>query len=927
VTDPQGAAIASAAVIAQPDGSSEVHSAQTDAEGGYLFAELPPGRYLLRAQKAGYAEQRQGPVEIGLDGAAIVVNFRLALGGETEAVRGAEERNPNDFVIRLDNNAILNEMVRTGTSLRYIQEFRAERSMYGEPYGYPLRNIERASSSRVLGAYHGSVYEFHQNQALNARPFFQVGSLLPSRRNQYGFAFSGPILRERLSFNFAWGQVRDSGFVNGNVQVPRDSERAPRSSDPETNAIIAALLKAYPTELPNLPHVSIRHLNTNSFRDIRNTAFSLHLDYQTASGDRIAYDQQFSDSKEDPFELVLGQNPQTATRPQSLRLTYARAISPRTVAQVSLNYDRLGAILLPTERYQSLLAPLGIPEVPDIEVGDELSNIGLPGQGIPRKRFENRYLLAPQVTHTRGRHALAAGLSVKHLRDSDMRTSNGRGTLLFNSDFAIFDASCQCTRTASAVENLLLGRPSRLSLSVGNQYRGYHNWEHILYVHDRFQVRDGLLFNWGLRYEVLTVPHEVNHLFEFAHDTDANNFAPQFGFAWNLSRMGIVARGGYGIAFGGLTLATWNRHAGNPPLVQSLSVDKPDLSVVSEIPSLVPVPGRRSGLGSLDAEAALPYSHIYNFGLEREIPGAVLVRVGYQGSRTIKLFSGLSLNRALPVEGIETTSETVNRRRPDARFLRIYRIVNSSIAYMDSLQVSATKRRTRGLSYELRYSFSKTIDTGISDFADTGNGGDVSQSEELFSDVKALSSFDTPHSLTFNYSYELPAVAGGPEWLSRWLARWTISGTTTFRSGTPFAVFTGSDAPGFGNVDGEGSDRPNLLDPRILGASLDDPDTSPSILRSEYFDTNLPAGGRGNIGYRTFRKDGSNNWNLALARSFLLAGPGSETQLQFRAEFFNFFNHAQFSAPGTSVSSPTFGQITNTANKGRVTQLTLRFLF
>ena len=145
---------------------------------------------------------------------------------------------------------------------------------------------------------------------------------------------------------------------------------------------------------------------------------------------------------------------------------------------------------------------------------------------------------------------------MKHLRDSDIRTSNGRGTLLFNNDFEIFDATCRCTRPATAVENFLLGHPSRLSVSVGNQYRGYHNWEHTFYLHDRFQARDDLLLNWGLRYEVLTVPHEVNHLFEFIHDTDANNFAPQFGFAWNSGRAGIVVRGGYGIAFGSLTLTT-----------------------------------------------------------------------------------------------------------------------------------------------------------------------------------------------------------------------------------------------------------------------------------------------------------------------------------------------------------------------------------
>ena len=343
------------------------------------------------------------------------MNFRLVPAAETEAVRGAEERNPNDFIIRLDTNSITNELARTGANLRFLTEFRSDRSYYGEPFGYPLRSVETATPGSVLGAYHGSIFEFHQDSALNARPFFQVGALLPSRRNQYGFSISGPIVKERLSFSFAWGQVRDSGFVNGNVQVPLADERAPRTTDPQQYAIIAALLQAYPEQLPNLPHVSQRHLNTNAFRDIRSTAFSIHLDGRLRSGDRIAFDEQFSDTSEDPFELVIGQNPQTFTRPQSLRLNYTRNFSPRTVGQVNATYDRLGVLLVPTKRYQELLLPLGIAQVPDFDLGEELTNIGLPSQGILRKRFENHYQLAAQMTHSAGSHNFSAGVSSKHL--------------------------------------------------------------------------------------------------------------------------------------------------------------------------------------------------------------------------------------------------------------------------------------------------------------------------------------------------------------------------------------------------------------------------------------------------------------------------------------------------------------------------------
>lgn len=944
VQDAQGRGVAGVILTLQREGG-EPAAGESAEDGSFSFPALAAGSYSLRVRKAGFTEQRQGPFDVPDGGAAVEVRIRLTAAGEAETVRGNEERNPNDFIIRLDNNAILNEMARTGVNARFITEFRADRNLYGEQFGYPLRSVEWTAHGRQQTAIHGSIFAFHQNHTLNARPFFQFGNMLPSRRNQYGFSVGGPIIRERLSGAFAWGQTKDTGFVNGNVQVPLPSERTPLTSDPVLRPIITTLLTAYPDLPPNLPHISPRHLNTNALRRIDGTAFSIHLDNTLPNGDRLAYDQQYANTHEDPFELVIGQNPATTTKPQSYRATYTKSLSPSTVAQLSANYDRLLALLLTTERYQKLLTGLGIADIPDFDLGDEISNIGMPGQGIPRRRYENHYTLSPQLTSTAGRHSLSTGFIIKHLWDSDQRSSNGRGTYTFNSEFG-----------ATAVENFLLGRPSRLALSVGNQYRGYRNWEHSAWLYDRFRLSDRLTLNFGLRYEVTTAPYDVSHRFSFRHDTDANNFAPQFGFAWNPELAGLVMRGGYGVHYGLLTLATWNRQAGNPPLVNSISTGAPDMRDIADIPTLQPVPGRISGLGSLDAEAALPYAHVYNFGLEKELPGAMLARLGYAGSRTIKLFTGLSQNRALPNPRPECNVPLANRpcntsadaesRRPNKAFRRIYNIVNGSLGYYDALQLSLSKRRARGLAFEARYSFAKVLDTAIADFGDTGNGGEVSQTEqEVIGDLKAVSSFDTPHSLTLSWSYEIPALENAlaaPSWLSRMLSRWTVSGTTTMRSGTPFSVFTGSDGPGRGNIDSEGSDRPNLTDPSILGRSFDNPDTSQRLLGAEgcrevspggvvpffqcpAFDTNLHVGEAGNIGFRTFRKDGTNNWNLGLARSFALTS--AERQLQFRAEFYNFANHAQFAAPGSTLTSPTFGQITNTVNKGRVTQLSLRLIF
>ncbi|MBI4464387.1 MAG: carboxypeptidase regulatory-like domain-containing protein [Acidobacteria bacterium] len=927
VTDAQGAAVANASILVQGADSASTRTVLSAADGGYVLENLPPGAYTHRAKKDGYVEAAQGPLEV-LAASSLVVDFRLSPVRQTQEVRGAEERNPNDFVIRLDTNGLQNELARAGTNLRFLPEFRPDQSQYGEQFGYPLRSMIWATPRRPLSGFHGSVFELHQDQHLNARPFFQVGPLQPSRRNDYGFTIGGPIVRDKMSFNFAWGQVRDSGAVNGNVQVPLPNERVPLSNDPQIRSIVSLLLKAYPQEVPNRTEFTPRHLNTNAPRDIRSTAFTLHWDYRLGLNGQLAYDQQFQDYTEEPFELVIGQNPRTLLRPQNYRLTYRHTLSPQTVAQVGFDYDRLGALLTLTDQYQNLLKSAGIADPPDIDFGDQITNIGMAGKGIPRWRFENHFLFSPQISQVRGNHTLSAGFSVKRFRDNDLRSSYSRGEAIFSNDFT--NPLCKdivCT----ALENFRLGKITRATFAVGQQYQGFRWWEYGAYFSDRIRLRPDLTLSLGVRYEVATAPHEVNNLTEYFYHTDANNVAPQLGFAWNPRSSKTVIRGGYAVFFFEIPLSGFSRQRSNPPTVRQVVLTRQDVTVLRNPP--IPPLGRRLSKSLLGPNLVVPYSHTYNLAVERDLPGNAHLQIAYLGSRTLKILTGAPLNRAVPVPGVAATTGNVNDRRPDGNILRFYNIINNSIGYLDAFQVSVNKRTSRGLAFEVRYAFSKAMDTSGHDFVDFGSSRDVSQTEEIFSDMKSVSRFDTPHSFTFNYSYELPS-AGSGGWMSTLLGRWTISGTTVFRSGTPFTVSTGSDAPGFGNVDGEDGDRPNILNPNLLGASLDDPDTAPYLLyynptdktKPPLFDPNIPVGGRGSLGYNTFRKDGMNNWNVALGRNFPLGGR-AERQLQFRAEFFNFFNHAQFRAPGSFVTSPTFGKITDTANKGRVTQLTLKLLF
>ena len=180
-------------------------------------------------------------------------------------------------------------------------------------------------------------------------------------------------------------------------------------------------------------------------------------------------------------------------------------------------------------------------------------------------------------------------------------------------------------------------------------------------------------------------------------------------------------------------------------------------------------------------------------------------------------------------------------------------------------------------------------------------------------DRKGLSNFDATHALLLRWLYDLP-----------WFGV-QVSGVSAFRTGTPFTLYIGSDAPGFGNVDGSGGDRPNLLDPSILGMTIGHPDEAPLILSRDKFSYLTPPQQRGSLGRNVMRKAKIANWNMAVQKSWRLPGV-RETTVQLRGEAYNSLNTPQFDEPQRNLTSPAFGKITNTLNDGRVFQLGLRVI-
>ena len=248
--------------------------------------------------------------------------------------------------------------------------------------------------------------------------------------------------------------------------------------------------------------------------------------------------------------------------------------------------------------------------------------------------------------------------------------------------------------------------------------------------------------------------------------------------------------------------------------------------------------------------------------------------------------------------------------------------------YFDAAKLTLATPRWHRWTVDTSYWFSKAIDLGAP-YTSTGTGRDGfnarGQSEfNVHQDMKGLSSFDQRHAALGRVTYETPALGASTGWWKQAFENWQASSVVLIKTGTPFTVRAGSDGPGFGNVDGASSDRPNVLDPSVLGRTIGHPDTSEKLLPATAFGYIGPHELRGNLGSNTFHKDGITNVNAALSKNWPL---GQEKILALRAEAINLFNKPQFAEPGRALTSPNFGQITNTLNDGRTFRFLLRFAF
>jgi hypothetical protein len=332
---------------------------------------------------------------------------------------------------------------------------------------------------------------------------------------------------------------------------------------------------------------------------------------------------------------------------------------------------------------------------------------------------------------------------------------------------------------------------------------------------------------------------------------------------------------------------------------------------------------------SINADSNLrqPYIHEWSFSIESQLATSMALEVRYVGTSAIQLghfhFFG---NQAVPGPG------DIQPRRLDPDFGFTAQMSSGANANYNGLQVQLTKRMSNGLQFLAGYTWSKNISNNEGEEGGYSDGGaPLGQNDNDPSAERGPTVNDVRHRFTFSSLYELP-FGNGRRWLSHSnafvngiLGGWQFDAIASFQTGFPITPQSGVDT---GNV-GTGNWRPD----RICDGNL------PSDQRhiSNWFDTSCFTNASliadnnngifrfGNSGRSVLTGPGIQNFDFVLLKDFHFT---ESTKLQFRAEAFNAFNHANFGADGviTHVNDSRFGLVTS-ASEGRDIQLALKFLF
>jgi hypothetical protein len=850
------------------------------------------------------------------------------------------------------------------------------------------QRLSRMAASRVrfslTESYGNSALDARQ-YSLTGNQAPQISTI----RNIAGLSLGGPFVipkiyngKEKTTFfiNYQWNHSTNP--VNSYSTVPTAAERTGDFSALSTpiyqpGVLTGGLLASARTPFPNniipsmyLNSASVGLLNYIPLPNLAGTVDNFLLQTKTPSNTnningRIihAINQKLSlsgvynvsASRSDGYNNFPDLTSKTSSLGQNAGLTLTQTYNKSFINSTQLTWNRSSIDTLNGYAYNDNIAGnLGITGISTSPINYGLPQISLTNftginDTVPVISHSQQWRTIDNVTWIHGKHNVRFGGEMRKNQKNTETSPQARGAFTFTgtNTSELGPDGLPVANTGLDLADFLIGYPYTTNERIEGSAT-YLRWQGALgYVQDDWRVTPRLSLLYGVRYELM-LPYtelnghmanlDVNPTFTQAAVVtpgsaapfsgslpnslvrpDYKQISPRLGLAYRppfLKKNSITLRAGYSIFYNGSVYGVVSNSLVNqPPWAQTETRYTSDAALLTLVNGFPAQPlGSVQNTIAVDPNYRVGYAQIWNAGFEASIIKNMILNVAYTGTKGTRLDMLRSPNVYV------TTGTDAARLDPNAAAFT-YDQSNADSIY-HALQVRVNRRMSKGFMVSAAYTFAKSIDDSSSI---GGAGQTVVQNDQDFSAERALSPFDVRHTMSFNYTYELPFGERKP-FLSHGKAasvfgNWQLSGGTTLQTGMPYTVKLGGSASNNSGSGNNLSERPNVLGDPNLPAS--------QRLPLAFFDTAMfvtpEAGTFGDAGRDIVTGPGSFNTNLNLMKG-LRFGKDQTRRLDISLRTTNVFNHPNFSGLSATFPSQTFGRVAGTATM-RVLNLNLRFNF
>jgi Carboxypeptidase regulatory-like domain/TonB dependent receptor-like, beta-barrel len=577
----------------------------------------------------------------------------------------------------------------------------------------------------------------------------------------------------------------------------------------------------------------------------------------------------------------------------------------------------------------------------------------------PQFQVSQVWQLLDTLSWLKGNHSLKFGYEHRHTSDNFLDIQSLQGQITASGIYS--------GNSGLGVPDFLLGDISTAAFTTPTVVHNYQDSNNF-FAQDTWRLKPTLTVTYGLRYELFSpILNHQNAMSNFTPANgggfvtaqsgdwyarglvhpDKNDFAPRVGFSWQPKER-VVLRGGYGIFYQHIIrIGSESMLAINPPwvidgsLAQTLGSTTPAFQLKNGFPASQFTPALVD-LTKLQTRAQDPnertgYVSQVSFGPQIEISQSTVLDISYVGNFGRKMnrlrnanqgfVTGFDANgKPMTIFPYANLNTTLTSTTGNHAFLEL--ATNDGNTNYNGLLVSLRRRFSKRLSYGISYTWSHNF----SDYVDNLTGGSTPASAYNYSLERSNSPFDVTHRFVANAVWDLPIGKGGAvlnsdHLASRLIGGWQVNSIVTLETGTPFTV----SAPDVSATGGSHANRASCIGDPYAGATSDPSQFVGSgstgfFLNPKAFTT--PASGYfGNCAPRAFHGPGIQNVDLSLFKRF----PVTESwRVEFRSEFFNAFNHANFNNPSASVAASSlgsFGKSFSTVTDPREIQFALKLYF